>query len=182
MRSDTDQTLAIAGSKLTDQLVEIFVRLVMAGNYYNAACKAVGISGVTFRRWMDLGCAATSPDDKYRQFYLKVLEADAYAETYAVQSWRKQFGRDYRASRDFLARRYPERWGMQQKITLAVESELKTILQVLESRLPADIYGQVIVALSDARDRAQEASEFNDDGIGDPFLSFDTLEGVEEEL
>lgn len=172
MRSPTDQSLAIAGSKLNEQLLETFVRLVMAGNYYTAACKAVGISNGTFRRWMALGQASLDDNDIYRQFFLRVNEGDAYAETHAVMSWRNQFSRDYRASRDFLARRYPERWGMQQKITLAVDNELHLILKVLESRLAPEIYGQVIVALADAQDQVREEAELDDDGLGDPFIVF----------
>ena len=160
MRSSANQTLAISPSKLNQQLLETFVRLIMGGNYTIAACKAVGISYGTFRRWMELGKASNDDNDIYRQFHLQVQEADAYAEAYAVKSWRGQFSRDYRASRDFLARRYPDRWGMQQKITLAVENELKQILSVLESRLPAEIYGQVVVALSASHDEVLENNEF----------------------
>lgn len=178
MRSNENVNLAITGSKLNEQLLETFVRLVMAGNYYIAACKAVGISNGTFRRWMQLGQASIDDMDIYRQFFLRVNEADAYAETHAVMSWRNQFSRDYRASRDFLARRYPERWGMSAKITLAVDNELKLILQVLESRLPPEIYGQVIVALADAQDQVREDAEFEDDGLGDPFIVFGDAIGV----
>lgn len=180
MRSTTNSNLAISASKLNEQLLETFVRLVMAGNYYIAACKAVGISNGTFRRWMQLGQASLDDSDIYRQFFLRVNEADAYAETHAVMSWRNQFSRDYRASRDFLARRYPERWGMQQKITLAVDNELHLILKVLETRLAPDVYGQVIVALADAQDQVRESSELDDDGLGDPFIIFGEHSEVEE--
>jgi hypothetical protein len=173
MRSTTNADLAITSLKLNEQLLETFVRLVMAGNYFSAACKAVGISQGTFRRWMELGRASLDDKDIYRQFFLRVQEAEAYAEVYAVKSWRTHFSRDYRASRDFLARRYPERWGMQQKITLAVDNELQLILKVLETRLPPEIYGQVIVALADAQDQVREDAELEEEGLGDPFISFE---------
>lgn len=172
MRSNNAPSLAISTSKLNEQLLETFVRLVMAGNYHVAACRAVGISNATYRRWMELGSASYDDSNIYRQFFLRVQEADAYAETHAVMSWRNQFSRDYRASRDFLARRYPERWGMQQKITLAVDNELQMILKVLETRLSSDIYSQVIVALAGARDEVVESAELDAEGLGDPFIVF----------
>lgn len=174
MRSNTNQALAITGTKLNAQLLETFVRLVMAGNYMIAACKAVGISYQTFRRWMSLGAASNDDNDIYRQFFLRVNEGEAYAETHAVISWRNQFSRDYRASRDFLARRYPDRWGERQRITLAIDNELQQILQVLETRLPAEVYSQVMVALSGARDEVLEERAVQDeDELGDPFINFE---------
>lgn len=166
---------ALGSSKLTSELIDVFCRLVSAGNYYIAACKAIGVAYGTFRTWMAYGKAASDSDNIYRQLYLRVQEADAYAEAHAVVSWRNQFSRDYRASRDFLARRYPDRWGMQSRITLGVDNELQQILKVLETRLSPDIYGQVIVALAGARDEITMSHEDGEDILDDNFGSVEEL-------
>lgn len=175
MRSTDNAQLAVSGTKLNQQLLETFVRLVQAGNYHIAACKAVGISYQTYRRWMRQGMESTDDTDIHRQFFLRVNESDAYAEVNAVNAWRGHFSRDYRASRDFLARRFPERWGERQKILLAVDNELQNILAVLESKLPSDIYGQVIAALMASKDEVREMGEDGGDELEDPFLDFEQM-------
>lgn len=150
--------------KLTPELFDTFVRLVKMGNYYIACCNAVGIRYETFRSWMKMGDASPDPENIYRLFYLAVREADAYAEVYAVSAWKKHFHHDYRAARDFLARRYPSRWAEQQRITVAVDNELQRMLEALQGKLPADIYSQVILALATVRDEleTQETTDLED--------------------
>lgn len=162
----------LAASKLTPQLAEIFCNLVAQGNYYTAACKAVGISYATFRSWMAMGEASDDPTNVYREFFLRVREADGLAEVYAVSTWRKHFTRDYRAARDFLARRHPERWAEQQRLTVAVDNEVQRILEVLRGKLDAPTYAQVIQALATVRDEeVLEAGEKDtlDDLLNSPF-------------
>lgn len=95
-------------SKLTDELQEKLCDRLRQGNYYEAACGAVGIEYQTFRNWMQRGEQAKS--GKYFEFFEAVTRAEYEAEARMVEMWQAQMPEDWRAARDFLARRYPERW------------------------------------------------------------------------
>ena len=96
-------------SKLTPEVTKRLTEAIRAGNYYEAACGYAGIHYSTFRKWMQKGEAAKS--GKYREFFEAVTRAEYEAEVRMVAQWQKHMPEDYRAIRDFLERRYPERWG-----------------------------------------------------------------------
>ncbi len=96
-------------SKLTPEVQKRLTEAIKAGNYYEAACGFAGIGYSTFRRWMLRGEKAKS--GKYRQFWEAVTRAELEAEVRMVAQWQKHMPEDYRAIRDFLERRYPDRWG-----------------------------------------------------------------------
>ena len=85
------------------------VQAISAGNYYEAASVYGGIDYSTFRLWMQRGEAASS--GLFRDFFEAVKRAEAEAEVRTVAQWQAQVPEDWRAARDFLARRYPSRWG-----------------------------------------------------------------------
>lgn len=145
---EVSETAIIPGSKMTPALVDIFCRLVAMGNYYRAVCNAVGITYETFNIWMRLGRVNSDPTNPYRQFYDKVMEANARAEVFAVQQWRNHFEHDYRAARDFLARRFPDRWASRHYVSLAVDREVEKILGNLRNVLPPDQYLNVVRAMA----------------------------------
>jgi len=96
-------------SKLTPQVQQRLVEAIRAGNYYEAACGFAGIHYSTFRNWMIRGEKAKS--GKYKQFFEAIIRAEQEAEVRMVAQWQKHMPGDYRAIRDFLERRHPERWG-----------------------------------------------------------------------
>jgi transposase len=96
-------------SKLTPEVQERICQAIRAGNYYEAACAYAGIGYSTFRAWMLKGEKAKS--GKYREFMEAVTRAEYEAEVRMVAQWQKHMPEDYRAIRDFLERRYPDRWG-----------------------------------------------------------------------
>jgi transposase len=96
-------------SKLTPQVQQRLVEAIRAGNYYEAACGFAGIHYSTFRNWMIRGEKAKS--GKYKQFFEAIIRAEQEAEVRMVAQWQKHMPEDYRAIRDFLERRHPERWG-----------------------------------------------------------------------
>lgn len=106
-------------TKLTPELQERLTEAIRAGNYYEAACGYAGIHYSTFRRWMDTGERAKS--GKFREFYEAVTRAEQEAEVRMVAQWQKHMPEDYRAIRDFLERRYPERWARQNKMDMRQE-------------------------------------------------------------
>ncbi len=96
-------------SKLTPEITKRLTEAIRAGNYYEAACAYAGIAYSTFREWMVRGEKAKS--GKYREFVEAITQAEYEAEVRMVALWQKHMPEDYRAIRDFLERRYPDRWG-----------------------------------------------------------------------
>jgi hypothetical protein len=104
-------------TKLTPDVQRLIVEAVAAGNYYEAASERGGIDYKTFRRWMVEGEAAKS--GAKRDFFLAVSKAQADAEVAVVAHWRRQIPDNWQAARDFLARRFPERWGPKDKLEMS---------------------------------------------------------------
>ncbi len=96
-------------SKLTPEVTKRLTEAIRAGNYYEAACAYAGIHYSTFRKWMQKG--ETAKSGKFREFFEAVTRAEYEAEVRMVALWQKHMPEDYRAIRDFLERRYPDRWG-----------------------------------------------------------------------
>lgn len=101
-------------SKLTPEVQKRLCDAIRAGNYYEAACAYAGIDYSTFRRWMKKG--EGQKRGKYREFCEAVTRAELEAEARLVAQWQQHMPNDYRAIRDFLERRFPERWGRREKI------------------------------------------------------------------
>lgn len=108
-------------SLFTPDRINKLLTLLRQGNYYEPACKAVGINYATFRDWFTAG---SNGDPKYSQFYEDVIQAEAEAETNTLAMWSDHMPKDYKAARDFLARRHPSRWAEQR--TLKVEGQTTT--------------------------------------------------------
>jgi len=100
-------------SKLTEELKANLTKVIAAGNYYQAACDYVGISYSIFREWIVKGEQAKS--GKYFDFSEAVKKAEAQAEIRMVQEWQKQMPENWQAIATFMERRYPYRWGRQDK-------------------------------------------------------------------
>jgi len=100
---------------------------------------------------MSLGRQAVEEgrEDMYSVFYLRVKEAEACAEIYAVEAWRSHLDRDWRACKDYLARRFPDRWADQRRVTIGVEREMDHMFRELEQKLPADLFAIVVRELQD---------------------------------
>ena len=101
-------------TKLTSEVQARLVQAIEAGNYYEAACGYAGITYTTFRNWMIKGENAKS--GKYHEFFDAITRAEAVAEVRMVAQWQQHMPEDYRAIRDFLERRFPERWGRKDKV------------------------------------------------------------------
>ena len=98
---------------LTPDVEEKIVKAVAAGNYYDAAAAAAGVSYRAFRFWMLKGEKAHT--GKFFQFFQNVRKAEAEAEIAVVEQWREAIPDNPAAARDFLARRYPDRWGPKER-------------------------------------------------------------------
>lgn len=134
----------------------MFCEVIAHGNYYTTACKLFRLSESTFQSWMRLG--KRSESGIYREFYDRVMQADGVAETYMVEKWRQHFDRDSKSAKEFLARRYPDRWSERRYIKLAVDREVESMLKELQQRLPEDIFVLVINELA-AIDKERDSVE-----------------------
>lgn len=95
-------------TKLTPDLQDRICKLIEAGNYDQTACQEAGIHVATFYRWMKDGEEAEG--GIYSEFHEAVMCARARSEARLVASWTKAATKDWRAARDLLARRFPDRW------------------------------------------------------------------------
>lgn len=109
-------------SKLTPEVKKRLIDAVKAGNYFEAACRFAGISLSTFYRWIERGQRSRSGE--FREFWEELTRAEAEAEARMVAQWQAQIPQDWRAARDFLARRFPERWASKDKIDLEHSGEV----------------------------------------------------------
>ena len=95
-----------AQPKLTPEVQNRICDAISAGNYRESACQYGGIDGATFYRWLGAakGRRAVSRISRRRR------AAEVAAEVRVVAQWQQHMPGDWRACRDFLARRFPERW------------------------------------------------------------------------
>jgi len=108
-------------TKLTPEIVEEVAKLVEAGNYLTRAVDKIGVDRSTFTRWMEKGAKLPSSSlSLYRVLYEHVRRAEANFQNNAIHAWIecwKGHGHgDYKAIRDFLARRFPDEWGFQRGV------------------------------------------------------------------
>jgi transposase len=138
-------------SKLTPETKKRLLDMIKSGNYYETACTYAGIGYSTFRRWMEQGEEAKS--GQYRDFWEAVIRAEAEAEARMVAQWQAQIPQDWRAARDFLARRHPERWAQQEKIDLEHSGE---VIQKHEGELSIT---EKLIADPEFLSRVQQAAD-----------------------
>ena len=103
-------------SKLTETTKRKLIDAIKGGSYLEPACKYAGIDYSTFRKWMVQGENAQSGE--YREFFEEVQDAIATSEITTVAYWRKHIPHDWKAAKEFLARRWPERWANKQQIDI----------------------------------------------------------------
>lgn len=127
-------------SKLTPEVSTRFFQALRAGNYYKACCSYAGISEQTFRNWMIRGTAELERvaessrrsvrvrEQPYAEFVRDVEVAEAEAEVRMVAQWQTHMPTTWQACRDFLARRFPERWA-QQKLAVDVNARVSGQVQ-----------------------------------------------------
>lgn len=101
-------------SKLTKDLIREASTLIKAGNYTETVCQYLGIHKSTWYRWMAEG--EQSKGGLKAEFYQEVKGAESFAEISFVNIVRKaaQEG-NWQAAMTILERKFPDRWGRQDK-------------------------------------------------------------------
>lgn len=107
--------------KLTPALQAELVKVLAIGNYVETACRYVGLKPATFWDWMKKGQDEGS--GVYWEFREAMLRAEAQAEVAAIASVRRHFDRDPRAALEFLARKYPTKWGRNSSVEVNIHSQ-----------------------------------------------------------
>src|SRR5262249_29102627 len=109
-------------SKLTPERQEKILGALLAGNLFSTACRYAGIAEQTGYEWLARG-EGKDPRGRtkatvYAKFAEAVRGAEARAEVHAVAIVWQGFADNPRLALDFLGRRYPERWGPNQTLTV----------------------------------------------------------------
>jgi len=96
-------------SKRTPDTIKKLEENIGKGLPYELACRLSGISGTAYRNWI---MAASQPgaDPELVGFLLRMTRAETKAEATLVEKWLNKTDDDWRAARDYLSRRWPERW------------------------------------------------------------------------
>ena len=161
-------------TKLTEEVQSSFTGLIAQGIFVRQACEFVGISEQTIYNWMARGSAEilrleNDPKAKpikkeapYVSFFQQVKKAENTSEIRSVTQWQNAIkDGDWRAAKDFLARRFPDRWSPRIEITGAEGAPVQVnmnvdvvtleqkVLAVLEMRNANAISGSDTVIESD---------------------------------
>lgn len=106
---------------LTEQVKQKIVQAISAGNYFETACKYAGIGIATGYEWLARGegrsrnrpCSAV-----YAEFAEAIRQAEGQCEVHAVARVQQAIPENPRLGLDFLARRFPDRWGNRDKLDI----------------------------------------------------------------
>lgn len=115
-------------TKLTPEIQRRIVTAIQAGNYAKVAAEYAGIHVTTFYRWMHKGSAAKS--GAYRDFYEAVRKAEGEVEVRAVAILHKAMDNNWQAAFKFLERKFPERWGRRDHLSVDVNPR-ETLAEML---------------------------------------------------
>lgn len=137
-------------TKLTPEVHDRIVQAVRAGSYFSHAAAYAGISRETLYEWLDRGKterarldadpkAKPNPDEAhYLHFSDTLIRVEGEAVIEAVASW-KQAGRtDWRAAKEWLARRHGSEWGDKSRIEHSGADGAPITLAGLHALLEAD--------------------------------------------
>ena len=104
--------------KLTPAVQETICNAIRMGNYLVTATRAAGVSIDSLQRWRRYGEEGRQP---FANFLAAVQRAETDCETRLVQIMYDAAPSDYRAARDMLTRRFPERWAQNSIASTAKE-------------------------------------------------------------
>lgn len=144
-------------AKFTTEIKRTIIASLQLGNYQEVACKLSGVSTSTFRRWLQKG--EQEEAGEYFEFKLDVDRAIAQAEAGLVSYVSVAAETDHKAALELLARRFPQRWSSSSRVNLQVEKHLESVLTALETKLPKEVFDQVILALVECDELNQSEND-----------------------
>lgn len=133
------------------------VEQIRRGAYYNTTAAFAQISERTLHTWLargyneqqriDAGAEPSETEAPFLRLSQDVQEAQAYAELYAMDKWRDAIPTDWRAAKDFLALRFPERWASSRdrgEVTVTHQQDPQTAIVAADAARLAGIVRAVI--------------------------------------
>lgn len=143
-------------TKFTPETKKKLLDAIRMGNYREPSCAFAGISVSTFYAWLDKG--KRQKKGEFVEFLEAVTRAEAEAELRMIAQWQAHIPRDWRAARDLLARRYPERWGLRARVGLDHGGEVTHVHEAnsITEQLIAD--PDFLTAIQIAADQIMEES------------------------
>lgn len=151
-------------TKLTPDVQKRLVDAISAGSYFEPACAYAGIAYSTFRTWMERG--AQEDGGPYHDLAVAMAEAEGRAEVRLVGLLNKAMPEDWRAIIAFLERRYPARWGRQDRVQAEVAQRTEMTVHGPDEKGDITEYLPVIVQMVtnyEARRRQWEAEHGGND-------------------
>lgn len=125
-------------TKFTQETIDKICEAIRSGAHPEIAAGFAGVSIRTFWRWYERG--KTARRGEYRDFAAAIDRADHTAEVSLAATVRKAGNKDWRAAREILRARYPERWARPDKVdvTAKVEHAGGVIIEATPVMLPAE--------------------------------------------
>jgi len=99
-------------SKLSPKVIDSICEGIEKGNFVTTICKRLKIHEDTYYNWLR-EAKTKSPQSLQYKLKQRVEAAEAASEENAVRAWVNHFETDWRAPKEFLARRHGEKWGNQ---------------------------------------------------------------------
>ncbi|MGA8641337.1 hypothetical protein [Candidatus Binatus sp.] len=93
--------------KLTVGVGRIIIAAIAAGNFPSVAAGLGGVGVETLEKWLERGDTGVQPYADFADAYRK---AELEDESAHVAIWRTAAPGDWRAAKEYLGKRYPERW------------------------------------------------------------------------
>lgn len=129
-------------TKLTKELQDKVCEFLEKGNTRKASAALVLIDEVTFSRWYHRG--AREEKGQYRDFFLRVNEAEAKCQDTGVETIRAGSVGNPKLVLNFMGRRFPSDWGRRDNVeTVSVEdmaakqqATRELLIERLEKLLP----------------------------------------------
>jgi len=111
-------------TKLTHEAIDAICEGIEKGNYVNTILAKLNISEEAYYSWLR-DPRTKNAQTLYGKLKSRIEAAEAASEEMAVQAWINHFDTDWRAPKEFLARRHSQRWGNQPtEIQLSSEKAL----------------------------------------------------------
>lgn len=140
-------------TKLTPERHQKIVEILRAGNYRSVAAGYVGVSEQTLNAWMEKGKRGI---DLYQRFREDVLKAEHEAEIRNVGHINNAAQKEWRAAKDWLETKHPERWASTKRVELSGEITLKEIGAAFNAALLGD---------DDVQGAWHKAGDWDDDAL-----------------
>jgi transposase len=132
-------------SRLTPEVSARIVEVVRAGNYLTVAAQFAGVGISTLQGWLARGRKAAAALDageeippeerRYLEFLAAVSQAEVHAEVLAATAWRSMVTQDWRAARDYLRYRVPDRWRAVTTVNLRPEEAEQRVQHAVNEAL-----------------------------------------------